>query len=44
MTRVTAILAMRGPRFGIRAASGVLALTVVAPGGFVVWHRLACNE
>lgn len=44
MTGVSAILAMRGPRFGIRAASGVLAMTVVAPGGFAVWYRLACNE
>jgi hypothetical protein len=44
MTGVSAILAMRGPRFEIRAASGVLALTVVAPGGFAVWYRLACNE
>jgi hypothetical protein len=44
MTGVSAILAMRGPRFGIRAAPGFLAMTVVAPGGFAVWYRLACNE
>lgn len=36
MTGVSAILAMRGPRFGIRAAPGFLAMTVVAPGGFAV--------
>ena len=44
MTGVSAILAMRGLRFGISAAPGVLAMTVVAPGGFAVWYRLACNE
>jgi hypothetical protein len=43
MTDVGAIVAMRGARFGIRVASGVLALMVVAAGGIAVWYRQAWN-
>jgi hypothetical protein len=43
MTGVRAIVAMRGARFGIRVASGVLALMVVAAGGIAVWYRQAWN-
>jgi hypothetical protein len=41
MTGVGAITARRGARFGIRVASGVLALMVVAAGGLAVWYRQA---
>ena len=43
MTGVRAIVAMRGACFGIRVASGVLALMVVAAGGIAVWYRQAWN-
>jgi hypothetical protein len=43
MTGVSAIMAGRGARLGMMVASGVLALMVVAAGGFAVWYRLAYN-
>jgi hypothetical protein len=43
MTGARAIVAMRGARFGIRVASGVLALMVIAAGGIAVWYRQAWN-
>lgn len=43
MTRVSASLATRGTRLGIRAASGVLTLMVVAACGLAVWYRQAYN-
>ena len=38
---VSAIMAMRGARFAIGVASGVLALMIVAAGGVAVWYRQA---
>jgi hypothetical protein len=43
MTGVSALMAMRGARFWIRAGSGVLALAIVAAGGFAVWYRSVYN-
>ena len=43
MTGVSAIMAMRGARFAIRVASGVLALVLVGACGFAVWYRQAYN-
>ena len=43
MTGVSALMAMRGARFWIRAGSSVLALGIVAAGGIVVWYRLVYN-
>jgi hypothetical protein len=43
MTGVSAIVAMRSTRFWIRVARGVVALVVVAAGGFAVWYRHAYN-
>jgi hypothetical protein len=43
MTGVSAFMAGRGARLGIRVASSVLALMAVAAGGFAVWYRLAYN-
>lgn len=43
MTGVSAIMATRGARFGIRVASGVLALMIVAAAGIAVWYRQVYN-
>jgi hypothetical protein len=43
MTGAGAIVATRGARSGIRVASGVLALMVVAAGGIAAWYRQAWN-
>jgi hypothetical protein len=43
MTGINANMVGRGGRLGIRVASGVLALMVVAAGGFAVWYRLTYN-
>jgi hypothetical protein len=43
MTGVSALMAGRGARSGIRVASGVLALMVVAAAGFTAWYRQAYN-
>jgi hypothetical protein len=43
MTCLSAIMVGRGVRLGIRVASGVLALMVVAAGGSAVWYRLTYN-
>jgi hypothetical protein len=43
MTCVSANLATRGARLGIRVASGVLTLMVVAACGLAIWYRQAYN-
>jgi hypothetical protein len=43
MTGVRAIVATRGARFWSRVGQGVLALVVVAAGGFALWYRQAYN-
>lgn len=43
MACVSTTTAMRGGRAWVRAAGAVLALAVVAAGGFSVWYRQAYN-
>jgi hypothetical protein len=43
MTGMSASMVGRGGRLGIGVASGVLALMVVAAGGFAVWYRPTYN-
>lgn len=43
MTGVSALMAMRGARFWIRVGRSVLALAIVAAGGFAVWYHSVYN-
>jgi hypothetical protein len=43
MTGVSALMAMRGARFWIRAGSSALALAIIAAGGLAVWYRSVYN-
>jgi hypothetical protein len=41
MTAVSAIMAIHGGRFWIKAGRAVLALAVVVAGGLAIWYRAA---
>ena len=43
MTSVSAIMAMRGRRWRVKAVRGALALMVAAAGVIAVWYRQAYN-